>query len=217
MSCEEWAMPAIFSTPAPVAGAVVSEYFSRRLASGSGPYYLGSLFERFAGGGDNEVTRDEITTNDLLAVSMLGVVVPPRAALRMLDADGHRISKLLRLIPCGIDLVEAGTQDIGEDSPAWELWGLISTYEGLDDAETSKILARKRPRLLPVQDPIVDEMLGHEGDYWAALRHYLRLDNRAAAIWLRDVRRASGIGEDVSEIRVFDILVWMSTRAPAPA
>jgi hypothetical protein len=217
MSCEDWAMPEIFSATAPLAGAVVSEYFSRRLPSGSGPYYIGSLFERFGGGGDNELTRDEITTDDLIAVSMLGVVVPPRAALQMLDSDGHRISKLLRMIPCGVDLVEAGTQDIGEDSPAWELWSLISTYPGLGDADTSKILARKRPRLLPVQDPIVDQMLGHEGDYWAALRHYLRLDNRRPAIWLRDVRRASGIGEDVSEIRVFDILVWMSSRTKATA
>jgi hypothetical protein len=215
MSCEDWAMPQIFSAPAPAAGAVVSEYFSRRLSSGSGPYYLGSLFERFGGGGDREQTRDEITTDDLIAVAMLGVVVPPRSALRMLDSDGQRISKLLRMIPCGVDLVEAGTQDIGEDSPAWELWGLMSTYEGLGDADISKILARKRPRLLPVQDPSVDEMLGHEGDYWAALRHYLRLDNRRPAIWLRDVRAAAGIGEDVSEIRVFDILVWMSTRASA--
>jgi len=61
----------------------------------------------------------------------------------------------------------------------------------------------------------VQSALGHEGDYWAALRHFLFRDSHAASKWLRLVRATAGLAEDISEIRVFDILTWM-TRPPQP-
>jgi hypothetical protein len=214
MSCLDWTLPEIFSAPAPIAAELVSEYFTRKLPSGDGPLYVGCMFDRYAGGGDNERVRDVLTAEDVVAVSMLGVSVGGRAALRLLGSDARHITTLLQSIPYNVDLVDAGTSDIGPESPAWELWSLVARCFPDDETGASKLLARKRPRLFPIEDPTVSAALGHEGDYWAALRHFLFRDSHAASRWLQAVHTAANLEEEVSEIRVFDILTWMTTREP---
>lgn len=216
MSCLDWTVPEILTAPVPVAAEVLSEYFTRRLPSGEGPLYVGCMFERYAGGGDNERDRNVLTAEDVIAVSMLGVTVDGRAALRLLGSDARHISSLLQAIPSNVDLVDAGARDIGPDSPAWELWSVVAQCFPPGDTSASKVLARKRPRLIPVEDAEVAAALGHEGDYWAALRHFLFRDGHAVSKWLQHVRSTARVGEDISEIRVFDILTWMTRESEQP-
>jgi hypothetical protein len=213
MSCLDWTLPEILSAPVPVAARVVSDYLTRKLPSGDGPLYVGCMFDRYAGGGDNESVRHVLTAEDVVAVSMLGVTVSGRAALRLLGSDARHISTLLASIPCNVDLVDAGPTDIGPESPAWELWCLVAACFPDDETSASKLLARKRPRLMPIEDRSVMASLGHEGDYWAALRHFLFRDSHAASKWLQAVRTYAGLEEDISEIRIFDILTWMTREA----
>jgi Family of unknown function (DUF6308) len=213
MTCLDWEIPAILSASVPDAARVLTEYFTHKLPSGAGPLYVGCMFERYAGGGDNERVRNVLTAEDVVAASMLGVTIGGRAALRLLGSDARHISTLLQSIPWNIDLVDAGSTDIGPESPAWELWSLVAECFPEGDTSASKVLARKRPRLVPVEDPGVLAALGHEGDYWAALRHFLFRDGHAASKWLQLVRSTAGVGEDISEIRVFDVLTWMTKES----
>lgn len=213
MSCLDWVLPDILSAPVPVAANVLTEYFTRKLPSGTGPLYVGCMFDGYGGGGDNEQDRNAITAEDVVALSMLGVTIGGRGALRLLGSDAHHISALLQRIPYNVDLVDAGARDIGPESPAWELWSLVAQSFPASETSASKVLARKRPRLIPIEDPEVLAGLGHEGDYWASLRHFLFRDDHAASKWLQLVRASAGVGEEISEIRVFDILTWM-TKEP---
>ncbi|MFF4147786.1 DUF6308 family protein [Streptomyces sp. NPDC001698] len=77
-----------------------------------------------------------------------------------------------------------------------------------------KLLARKRPRLLPVYDRVVRCALGHpRPSFWLALHAALRVDDRALQRQLLTLRQAAGVPETVSALRVCDVAVWMRHRA----
>lgn len=207
-----WTLPDVFAGPPDATAGTLTSYFTK---------YTGRYFERLAGGGDAPGTRNAITPADLVAVSMLSVNVSGEAAIALLDTHAAQIAGLLERIPTDVALHDAGDEHIGPGSPAWALWKLLRSRAVPDVGRTtaSKLMARKRPHLIPVQDADVCAELGHthKADYWATLRKYLRErergDGLTLAEWLRQARAASGIGEDISDIRAFDVLVWMRHQA----
>jgi Family of unknown function (DUF6308) len=178
------------------------------LGAGLTPY-TGAFFERLGGGGDRGEIRDVITAEDLVAVSMLSVDVPARAALRILGTDGRRISDLLSEIPTALDLVDVDPEVINGSWPGWQLWDLLHGMYGVGPVTAGKLVARKRPRLLPVYDSVVAERVGSPKGFWAALNCDLRADDKALNQKLLDIRAQAEIGNDISALRVFDIVTWM--------
>jgi len=171
--------------------------------------YTGAFFERLGGGGDRGEIRDVITAEDLVAVSMLSVDVPARAALRILGTDSRRISDLLREIPTALDLVDVDPELINDSWPGWQLWDLLHGMYGVGPVTAGKLVARKRPRLLPVYDSVVRERVGAPEIFWQALNAELRSKNRALHQELLLIRDEAAIGDDISALRVFDIVTWM--------
>ncbi|MFJ1709305.1 DUF6308 family protein [Kitasatospora sp. NPDC088346] len=76
-----------------------------------------------------------------------------------------------------------------------------------------KLLARKRPRLLPVYDRVVRCAVGRPASFWLSLRDALAADGRALHRHLLDLRTAAALPGTVSALRVCDIVVWMGHRA----
>lgn len=76
---------------------------------------------------------------------------------------------------------------------------------------TSKLLARKRPRLIPVRDSVVAGVLGMTNSttwwrpWWEALSSDQRITDRLAAIRLDS-------DANVSLLRIADIVLWMKGR-----
>jgi hypothetical protein len=188
---------------------LLSHYVHDKLSNG-GPAFTGSRFESFASARD----PNNLGAEDLLALAMLGVNVPGAATLRILENDAADISGLLAAIPTDVDLADAGEETIGRDSPAWVLWRLLDGYYNVGDTLTSKLMARKRPRLIPIQDSVVKAAvdLGHNGDLWSGLRELLTVDGRALETKLRQIRSAAGMAGRFSDLRVFDIVVWMDNH-----
>lgn len=135
------------------------EYFTRR-RSRSDLFYSGAHFERLGGGGDTEHVADRFDSNDLVAITMLSVSLEPHGAINLLtDPDGHW-ARLLSRIPRDARLEDPGSDAlIGEGGPAWELWERLAgskQHPGKPDGSgpvvAGKLLARKRPHLIPVYD-----------------------------------------------------------------
>ncbi|MFM9378802.1 DUF6308 family protein [Gordonia sp. VNK21] len=169
------------------------------------PAYSGSHFERFAGGGDRFETRDGFAVDDLVAVTLLDVRIPGDATLRILgDTDPDyrdQLRALLRRLPTDLDLVDAD-EDVLAD--AEKLWSLVRGNPGVGRAKTSKLLARKRPRLLPIMDSVVVETVGHNTrrhNFYQNLQAALRADNRRLVKHLDEIRGEAGIESDISTIR----------------
>lgn len=214
---EDWTLPAILQGDVATAAATLTSYFAYRLSDGETPYYSGAMFERLGGGGDSADVRDVLTAEDLVAVSMLGVNVPAHAAIRLLGPAAGKASKLLAYIPTNLELADAGPEHIGPQSQAWELWALLHSMHGMGDTTTSKLLARKRPKLIPVQDSLVVKSLGHDlrrhGDFWTALHRHLQPDHPCGLQErLHAIRDHSGAGNDISLIRVLDIVLWLTAH-----
>ncbi len=193
-----------------IASDLLKRYYSLR--EDGRPRYTGSRFESIAA---SNADPDVLAPADFVAVSMLSVDVPAKAAIRLLDRDAAMISELLQKIPVDVDLVDAEPSHIGKDSAATQLWNVLRNgHDGLGRTRTSKLLAAKRPRLLPIWDSFVQKATGLDTlDYWAKFQSVLGDEQRAVWRWLCDLRALDiGVPQTVSELRLLDILLWMSVE-----
>ncbi len=199
-----------------VAVGLVREYFA------DGPdgraWYSGAYFERLGGGGDRPEVADQVTADDLLAVSMLSVPVVRYYALHVLEYRSREISSLLARIPVDVKLTDDGAGGlIAKGSPAWELWKLLHGIKPrlhrsrLGPVAAGKLLARKRPHLIPVCDSHVKKALGrprNDQAWWSDL-HCQLVKDAALVRELETVRARAGAGH-LSLLRTFDVMCWMS-------
>jgi hypothetical protein len=179
--------------------------------------YSGAYFERIGGGGDRPEVAFQFTAQDLLAVTMLSVQVDGYHALHILDYDARKLSGLLAQIPLDVSLGDpAATPLIAPGGPAWILWEAVCEIKPRDrdnkvgPVAAGKLLARKRPRLIPVYDSRVEMVLNRgdiHGTWWHDLRGEL-IDDPKLVPFLTRVRDRAGAGH-MSLLRVFDVMCWM--------
>ena len=180
------------------------------------PSFTGSRFESVAG---LNADPNTIGPADVVAVSMLSVTVPAEAALRLMGRAAAEISRRLAEIPVDVDIIDADPAVLSGDSPAGQLWDLLrGGRDGLGPTTTSKLLAAKRPRLLPIWDSFVQEATGLDTvGYWEKFRYVLTDDDRGVWNWLGDLRaEVPALPATVSQLRMLDLLLWMSVKAPLP-
>jgi hypothetical protein len=196
---------------------LVEEYLKK---DGDGRFrYSGAYFEHLAGGGDRPEVAYQVTAEDLLAVSMLSVRVIRYYALDVLVYQAREVSSLLAQIPVDVTLADAKADRlIAEGGPARKLWTLLREIKPplersrLGPVAAGKLLARKRPQLIPVYDSYVKKVLARPRDdqaWWSDLRCQLTKDTQLISE-LEAVRtRAGAAAAHLSLLRVFDIMCWM--------
>jgi hypothetical protein len=185
------------------AAALLDRYFNSDTFSGG-------RFERFAGGGDQPNVSGRFTSDDIVAVSLLSVRIPGRPALCVLETLAIELNALLAAIPDGVDLWETPEENIAPDSPADRLWHRLVDVPGIGAVTAGKLLARKRPRLIPVYDRVVKAALGRadEDEWWRPLRMVL-VENPRLIATLESLRDAVRLDDQVSLLRVLDVCIWM--------
>ncbi|MEU9828531.1 DUF6308 family protein [Micromonospora chersina] len=188
-------------------------YFGVDLPNGL-PAFTGGRFERLGGGGDQPASKDVITADDLLAVEMLSVQVPPRVALDLLEGDlGRVVATELRSIPTDISLADEGAaQYIADGGPADRAWRLLKNNGGVGWVTAGKLLARKRPRLVPVYDEVVRCAYRSGRGFWNCLHKRLREDGDNLANRLSDLHAEAGLPQEITILRVLDVVFWMRHR-----
>ncbi|MDR2722775.1 MAG: DUF6308 family protein, partial [Cellulomonadaceae bacterium] len=201
-----------------------AEAFLRRYYDTHGRY-TGSRFESFGHPWDAMETANVITASDLLAVQCLSVDMPAKAAISILETDAEQISGLLAQIPIDCNLWDAEDDVIGENSPADQLWWVLRGYHGIGPVKASKIMARKRARLIPIFDQIVGRQLGMvnkrdqvvSGGHWMGMRALLNQPVPGADVplhkYLQDLHAEAELSELVTPLRIFDVAVWMDGKA----
>ncbi|MET7780073.1 DUF6308 family protein [Streptomyces sp. NPDC005388] len=195
------------------ASSDLRRYFGIDLQPGAVPF-TGSRFEHLAGGGDRPAAANAVTADDLIAVQTLSVKIPAQASLDLLEGDlGAQLSKLLSSIPSDVDMAEADAADLAPGSPADSAWHLLDDQTGIGWVTAGKILARKRPRLLPVYDQVVRCIFGRPQSFWLTLHAALRADDYALHRKLLALRELAGVPETVSALRTCDVVLWMRHHA----
>lgn len=190
------------------AADVVRRYFSTPATGG----FTGAYFERFCGGGDRPEVAKAFTAEDVVAVSMLSVQVEGRPALDLLVHRADRLNALLSTIPTDTTLASLAAAELGASWTPRVLFEELLRIPGIGATTASKLLARKRPHLVPVYDTVVDSELSLvKGRLWRPLHAWLVADDHANERHLERVRERAGV-PDVSVLRVFDVLTWMTGR-----
>jgi len=187
----------------------------------TGDAYAGRRFETY---GAFRMDPFNITGDDLVAVTTLSIEIKlnttsgisPASAL-VLEDQSATINALLTRLPVHAKLHELTESEmtallLGPDSPGMVLWEVL--FETLTGAgtqkkvSTSKLLARKRPNLIPVFDRRNAKLLGGGEKWWWSWWDALsRIPNDVQR--LRDLRAQAG-ALHLSLLRVADIVVWMT-------
>jgi Family of unknown function (DUF6308) len=146
--------------------------------------------------------RDTFSAGDLLAQTMLDVVHKPLAVRALLKPG---FSRHLADVRDDLDLWDANDQDL---APAYRLWDEFKALPGVGPTMASKLLARKRPRLIPIVDSVVRRSYGltEHDDSWVALREVLKDRQLRDQI---DAIRPPGLTSTVSTLRLLDVAAWM--------
>lgn len=176
---------------------IIDRYFYRE-------NFTGSKFELVA----DAAEPNRFTARDIVAVSMLGVSIPPLVSIWLLLEDGGILTgDLLRQVPNDLDIWDA-TEYLSQDKPLWKLWDLLHGQHGIGDTLCSKLLAAKRPRLVPIMDSVVVNTLGISDDYWRDFRVALSSIDDRSVIEAATAKAPSHI----SLLRRIDVVLWMLNR-----
>lgn len=192
--------------------SLLRQYYSKRRSGRA--RYSGSQFELVAA---HNIDGDNIGPYEFAAVSLLGVSVKGHAVLRLLS-QAEKIAELLHEIP-DIDIVDADTELLESGvSAASQLWKLLrSGKDGIGKTTTSKLMAVKRPRLIPIWDSFIEHATGLDTvDYWRQFQVVLRSNDRQIWNWLNRIRaEVWDSSSPVSTLRVLDVILWMLVETDA--
>lgn len=179
--------------------------------------YDGARFDK----ADGQHATDEFTTEDFKAVQALNVNVLHTARSWLLGEGKAQVGDLLRRIPADLDIWDVQPTGyaaaLGPGSPAWQLWQILyDLQQGARRAgrgvTAGKLLHRKRPRLIPIFDHAgIGQVLSVQHKdvwkvFWCALR---QPDIRQQ---LTELQAKVSEAENLSLLRVLDIIAWMSPR-----
>jgi hypothetical protein len=126
-------------------------------------YYDAWVGRRFESLGRNDPMVDHpdvVTATDIVAVRLLNVAIPPSRIVDLLEGPlGQELRGLLAGVPSDVDLVTTDATaslepDSSADRASWLLHNRVGGSDGDSKAwvTAGKLLARKRPRLIPVYD-----------------------------------------------------------------
>jgi hypothetical protein len=175
------------------------------------PRYPGARFESLGDGGARDEVRDKITPWDLLALQCLSVTMPIPVGLDLVEGSlGRDISCQLEQIPTNVVLGEPGARShVHNGSPADQAWWCLKSEFGVGKTIAGKLMARKRPCLIPVWDDVVKCAFGKPDDAWLWLDDLIRQPDGVLKARLDELHQEATLSALVSRIRVLDVVVWM--------
>lgn len=164
---------------------------------------------------DCDQNENRLTSADVVAILALdqAKIGKARKAV-MADADGS-IAELLHQIPNDIDLVDAHDDILGGEAPLAQLIDLLAQRFGLPDKAINVILARKRPRLVPLMLTPQARALQAEGsllELMRALASRLREDDGRLAYQLYYLNSSANIWEGLSQVQLLSVLLYREYR-----
>ncbi len=160
----------------------------------------------------------QITATDILAVSMIAQPVPPAAAAWLLSDQGQWLSaEILADIAPDATLQSCTPQSILRIADLFHLIRRPSSQlpgrkraRSLSQACATRLLAAKRPGLVPIDDRTIRRALGYKKDEVWWQRWKLVLDSDATDL-IGDIRATAAQQEPaanrLSDLRIFDIVI----------
>jgi len=176
--------------------------------------YSGRHFEWFCKQGPSL----QFSPWDVLAIETLSVGLPPQTVRWLLEPEAERdqlIEKIRPIASAGMNLWECDVSWLRSGGALSDLYDLLQTKNGFGYVTTSKLMAAKFPRLVPIRDFRVEVLLDMKGktDWWEPIRQlFLNSDGNLATYLTEDFAIPDDVGE-VTALRRLDVILWMESRA----
>ena len=159
-----------------------------------------------------------ITADDLIAVSMLGVPVPIAASAWLLSPEGQWLTtERLAAIPSGTELWSCDADSILRTADLFQLLRASTSQfppeaEGaaVGQATATRILAAKRPAMVPIDDRQIRSILRYSKDalWFRRWRSVIDDELLASARAARELAAAEdAAAARLSELRILDIVI----------
>lgn len=179
----------------PQSPALVARYFD------ANSRYAGATFDSLAPNPPNDIVEA-----DLLALNTLTAPVEALAIRQLLNHGEPRgkVLEQLEAIPADTPLWKADATAI---AAARELWQTLEAkVQGFGWVRVNKLIARKRPALIPVYDSVVRSWLGAPRPLWEPFGLAMDDPRRRKSI----TALAKGLDTaGASLLRVLDVAIWM--------
>lgn len=195
-------------------GGALATYFH-----GTPRQFSGSLFDSIGGGGDRPDVENKITREDVLALAAVNAPMSAAvASLLLTQPASGRLATWLQQLPTDIDLWDSDDDTLAMATKAWDEIRTIHEAGTAGNAATAhggfaanKLLARKRPRLIPLYDEKVRGVvyLAEGASWWFSLRDAMRAEGEDNEVRFRvcAAMREADVGY-VSVLRGLDVILW---------
>ncbi|BDC70200.1 DUF6308 family protein [Prescottella equi] len=191
---------------------VLRRYFTEPLVK-TGYLRSGARWDTWDSTGTRGRDADTFTADDLVAVTMLSVDVSPDGAQILLRERVDEFGELLVAVGPDRDLADEA-DELTPESPVCRLEAALWTVPSIGRTVASKLIARKRPRLFPIYDRVIGEVLDTKQAHLESVRTALRADDGALQRRLVSLRERAGLDEAVPALRILTVLAWMQLKSP---
>lgn len=172
--------------------------------------FTGGRWDIFDPSGTRAASANTFTADDLVACALLATPIEEDGVVALLQDQRATFDELLAAIGPDRDFISMDSTDGVDYAPVRALYKALVGVHDIGQTKATKLLARKRPRLVPIVDRRIQYVVFNGAKYqWEVLHQALRADD--CALWNRlvELHKAAGLSEHVSILRVFDVLAWM--------
>jgi Family of unknown function (DUF6308) len=153
------------------------------------------------------VSPNEFTDSDFLAVGFLDTPIKA-LSYRQLKERRTELTALLSKVSAKVPLWEMSGATY---EAANSLNSALRDIDGLGPTRVSKLMARKRPRLIPILDSRVREFFeGQTENFWMPLS--IALEDEVLRKDIDALQSGDETAYKLSTLRLLDIAIWMTQR-----
>ena len=188
---------------------LLSRYFAGPLQRGDG--FEGGWWDTFDPSGTRDESSERFTADDVLSASLLAAPIHPAAVLTILRDTGGTLTTGLRELGDDRDLASLSADEVISLERNSTIWQGLRSVAHMGPTRTSKLIARKRPRLIPIYDSVVGGAVYGDSttSQWQRMHAALIADGGALNEHLVALRAQADLPRQVSALRVFDVLAWL--------
>lgn len=181
------------------AGQRLTTYFSSTSDGG----YTGRWFEHFSALSDPL----RLDANDIAACSALSVPLSGKVVNSLMDINDRFSELMSEAPPRTTSLTAVDAESISDDSALSAAYALLRGIDDVGYVTASKLLASKRPHLVPIRDTVVESVLDAGDRWWAPWKE---LVSDTTLVGLVDSVTPEHLTGSVSLLRRLDVILWMA-------
>lgn len=181
--------------------ADATKWLDTYFSAGSDGGFTGRWFEHFSALSD----ENHLDANDVAAAAALSVPLSGKAVSALFECADEFNAHLAAAPGRSVALWEVDSAELDNDAPLAQAYSVLRSVPGIGYVTASKILACKRPNLVPIRDTVVERLLAAGSEWWMPWRRVIA--DRALRDLIDDLT-PDNVPPHTSVLRRLDVILW---------